>query len=84
MQAKPQISTSLGTATSWVNLNETTGWVVPPLNVPMLARAMREVVDQPELARQRGQASYERWQQLFQGRAMVAAYERLYEDLLKP
>lgn len=84
MQAKPQISTSLGTATSWVNLNEKTGWVVPPSNVPMLASAMREVVDQPVLAEQRGRASYERWQQLFQGQTMVAAYERLYEDLLRP
>jgi len=83
MQAKPQISTSIGTATNWVNLDGKTGWVVPPGNVSLLAAVMREVVDQPLLAMQRGEASYERWQQLFQGQAMVRAYERLYEDLLR-
>lgn len=82
MQAKPQISTSIGTATSWVNLNEKTGWVVPPSNVPMLASAMREVLEQPLLAQQRGLTSYARWQQLFQGQTMVTAYERLYKKLL--
>lgn len=82
MQAKPQISTALGTATSWVNIHGVTGWVVPPSDVTALAAAMREVVDQPVLAKERGLASWERWHHLFQGSIMVDAYERLYEDLL--
>jgi rhamnosyl/mannosyltransferase len=83
MQAKPQISTHIGTATSWVNLDGETGWVVPPSNVSALAAAMQEVVAQPVLAQERGLQSLKRWQQLFQGSIMVAAYEQLYGDLLK-
>jgi rhamnosyl/mannosyltransferase len=48
--ARPQISTEIGTGTSWVNLDGQTGFVVPPRNPRALAAAIDQLCSDKELS----------------------------------
>ncbi|CAB4887308.1 unannotated protein [freshwater metagenome] len=60
----PAVSTSLGTGTDWVNLDEVTGLVVPPDSPPDLATAIGRLQD-PELREALGIAASQRAHDLF-------------------
>ncbi len=78
MLGKPMISTELGTGTSYVNIHDTTGIVVPPGDVLALRAALTHLWSHPDLVTQMGQAAALRHQALFTGQHMIAAYEDLY------
>ena len=78
MLGKPMISTELGTGTSYVNLHNSTGLVVPPNDAVELRTALRYMWEHPEKAQQMGQAAAIRHQTLFTGQQMIQAYEDLY------
>lgn len=82
MMKKPMITCEIGTGTSFVNLNEKTGIVVPPENHGSLAKAMQVLLKDEALAHKMGLAARERYEQLFSGPALGRAYASLYKGLL--
>ena len=77
----PVISTAVGTGTSYVNQDGVTGIEVPPGDAEALARAMRRVLGDPEMAKAMGRAARER-ARMFTETAMVDRTARVYEELL--
>lgn len=84
MLKKPMISTELSTGTSYVNLHDTTGLVVPPNDVAALRAALTQMWRDPDQAESMGQAAALRHQALFTGQQMIQSYEDLYRQVLKP
>lgn len=82
MLGKPMISTELSTGTSFVNVHEQTGLVVPPANVLALRDALKALWEHPEAAERMGKAAALRHHALFTGQDMIQAYEKLYSRVL--
>jgi glycosyltransferase involved in cell wall biosynthesis len=82
MMKKPMISCEIGTGTSFVNLHEVTGFVVPPESPQRLAAAMQDLLVDEALANKMGLAARSRYEQLFSGAALGQAYASLYKELL--
>lgn len=82
MYAKPMISSEIGTGTSYVNVADETGVVVPPDDVPALRAAMVRLWDKPALAAQMGQFAQKRYQTIFTSEMMARNYVRLYVDVI--
>lgn len=82
MAGKPMISCEIGTGTSFVNLHQVTGLVVPPANPESLAKAMNTLAENVELAQSFGQSAKQRYRELFTGIQMGREYSRLYSRLL--
>lgn len=81
MMGKPMISCEVGTGTSYVNLHDETGLVVPPSDAEALHRAMLEVAHRPEQAERWGLAAHQRFEALFTGATMGRQYAALYREL---
>lgn len=79
MRGKPMISTEIGTGTSFVNEDRTTGFVVAPGDPAALADAMTRLVRDPDLARRLGTAARRRYEILFSGDALERGYVAAYE-----
>jgi glycosyltransferase involved in cell wall biosynthesis len=77
----PLISTELGTGTSFVNLHEQTGFVVPPDDPPALAMAINALLNDAALRRQFGQAAQTRVRTEFSSEVMVRRVMDVYEEL---
>ncbi len=77
---KPIVSTELGTGTSFVNLDQQTGLVVPPGDPAELAAALRQLLGSPETAARFGRAARARVEAEFtlpvMTRRVLAAYAR--------
>lgn len=82
MFGKPMVSCEIGTGTSYVNLADETGFVVPPENPRALAEAMNRLLVDADLARKFGLAARLRYEKLFSGQALGKAYAQLYQDVL--
>jgi len=82
MQGKPMISCDLGTGTSFVNKDEETGFVVPPLNPEKFREAMEKILSDSKQTVVFGKAARSRYQALFTGAKMGADYVALYRKLL--
>jgi rhamnosyl/mannosyltransferase len=78
----PVVCTELGTGTSYVTLNGRTGIVVPPDDVPALARALRILLANPELARAFGAAGRARAEREFGLDRMLDRVEAVYDEAL--
>ncbi|GBD08377.1 Phosphatidyl-myo-inositol mannosyltransferase [Candidatus Thermoflexus japonica] len=76
----PVITTEIGTGTTWVVGRA--GWIVPPRDPAALAEAMREILDQPEAARARGQQGQERVRREFTLEKMAQRVLEIYEEVL--
>lgn len=76
----PVITTEIGTGTSWV-VGEA-GWIVPPRDPEALAEAIQEVLDQPEMARARGQRARERVWAEFTLERMAENVWAVYQEVL--
>ena len=83
MCGKPLISCEIGTGTSYVNQHQETGFVVPPANVDALRGAMQALWDEPVKAQAMGRAGRGRYEALFTGEKMAAAYRKLYDEVLQ-
>lgn len=79
---KPLISTEIGTGTSFVNLNCSTGYVIKPNNVEELKSAMTTLYNNPAKAKQLGLNAYARYESLFTSAMMGNKYLKLYEKML--
>lgn len=75
----PAISTSLATATDWVNVNDLTGLVVQSGSAEALARAIERLTDR-ELRARLGRGARDRAERLFSFASHVDGVERAYEE----
>ena len=82
MFGKPLISSEIGTGTTYINIAEETGLVVPPSDPAALRRAMQTLWNDPERATAMGQRGAARYWQHFTADRMVRSYANLYEGLL--
>lgn len=82
MFARPMITCEVGSGTSYVNLNGTTGIVTAPDDPGALADAMTRLAGDPAQAAAFGQAAFARYKALFTIDRMCAAYADLYGELL--
>lgn len=82
MYGKPLISCEMGSGTTFINLADQTGLVVPPRDAAALARAMQRLWDDPAMARAMGVKALQRYEEVFTASAMAGAYADLYRSLL--
>lgn len=81
MHAKPMITCEIGTGTSFVNIANETGLVVPPGDPVALRDAMRHLWDHPDIAAAFGGHAEARYRRLFTAERMVDAYLPLYRSV---
>ena len=82
MYGKPLISSEIGTGTSFINISNETGIVVPPSDPVALLQAMQTLWQNPELAAEMGRKAEQRYWELFTADKMVASYVDLYKELI--
>lgn len=82
MYGKPLISSEIGTGTTYININNETGLVVPPSEPTSLRKAMDYLWNNPEEAAAMGKRAEERYWKLFTAEQMVESYVSLYNQLL--
>ena len=79
---KPIISTELGTGTSWVNLNNVSGLVVPPSNPQELAKAINKISSSSKLWCEFSINAGKRFNDLFVNEKMGSELKKVYSKLL--
>jgi rhamnosyl/mannosyltransferase len=82
MFGKPMISSEIGTGTTYINVHQQTGLVVPPSDHEALRAAMRTLWDDPQLAQEMGRRAEARYWQLFTSEQMADGYASLYQELV--
>jgi rhamnosyl/mannosyltransferase len=82
MYGKPLISCEIATGTSYININNLTGFVVPPSDAELLHKAMVELWSNEQLAKRFGIAAEQRYQSIFTADKMVKNYYNLYLRVL--
>lgn len=82
MYGKPMISSEIGTGTTFINIADETGLVVPPSNPAALRHAMQYLWEHPVQAAEMGRRAEERYWQHFTADQMVRSYVDLYSDLV--
>jgi rhamnosyl/mannosyltransferase len=80
MYGKPLISAEIGTGTSYINLHEETGLVVPPENPEALREAMQFLYDNADQAKRMGEAAEKRYWEYFTAKLMGENYAKLYRS----
>ncbi|WP_269149085.1 glycosyltransferase family 4 protein [Cupriavidus necator] len=83
MCGKPMITAEIGTGTSFVNLNNETGLVVPPADSAALLKAMTQLEADPERTAEMGFNARRRFEALFTADRMGRDYDALYRRLRK-
>jgi rhamnosyl/mannosyltransferase len=81
MFGKPMISSEIGTGTSYINIDQDTGLVVPPSDPVAFGAAMRTLWEDPERAAAMGVRAEERYWELFTAETMAQHYAELYREL---
>jgi rhamnosyl/mannosyltransferase len=82
MFGKPMISCEIGTGTSFINVNNHTGIVVPPEDPAALANAMTSLLEDPVTAGIFGRNAFNRYRDELTAVRMVERYCQLYRSLL--
>ncbi|MDB5934237.1 MAG: glycosyl transferase family 1 [Massilia sp.] len=82
MYGKPMISSEIGTGTSYINIHDETGLVVPPSDPQAFGEAMRTLWDNPAQALAMGKRAEARYHELFTAERMAASYNALYHELV--
>jgi O-antigen biosynthesis rhamnosyltransferase len=83
MYGKPLISCEIGTGTTYVNIHEKTGIVVPPNDPKALRGAMDYLWANPQRAAEMGRQSELRYKKIFTAEKMALSYVGLYKKILK-
>lgn len=81
MMGKPMITCEIGTGTTYVNINDITGLVVPPESPRLLANAINTLLENESVAKNMGVNARQRYEHLFSGNVLGKAYEDLYREL---
>lgn len=82
MYSKPMICCEIGTGTTYINVDELTGLVVPPEDPASLAVAMRTMWEDPITCNDMGRAAFARYSEMFTSEQMALSYAELYRDLM--
>ncbi len=82
MYGKPMISSEIGTGTSFINIDQQTGIVVPPSSPKDLHLAMIYLWNNPEVAASMGHKAVARYEKLFTADKMCQSYKTLYQRLI--
>jgi len=82
MYGKPLISSEIGTGTTYINIHQETGLVVPPSDPVALRDAMLALWHDPISAQRYGQNAKQRYEKLFTADLMTDQYVKLYRSLL--
>lgn len=82
MFGKPMISCEIGTGTSYVNLDQQTGLVVPASDPQAFRHAMQYLLEHPEQAQQMGKQAALRYAECFTAQKMALSYQTLYQKLM--
>lgn len=82
MFGKPLISSEIGTGSSYINLHEDTGLVVPPNDPAALRAAMQLLWSNPEKAALMGARALARYRKLFTAESMARHHSDLYREIL--
>lgn len=82
MYGKPMISSEIGTGTTFINIADETGLVVPPSDSLALRNAMKFLWNNPERAAEMGMAAEKRYWNLFTAEKMIHEYINLYRELV--
>jgi rhamnosyl/mannosyltransferase len=77
----PIISTELGTGTSWVNVDGKTGFVVSPRDSSVLTQAIKNILENKNLAQEFGQAGLERVKKEFLAQKMLDRIWSIYSSV---
>jgi O-antigen biosynthesis rhamnosyltransferase len=78
MFGKPLISTEIGTGTSYINVADKTGIIVPPDDSRALRKAMDYIWSHPLESAEMGKKSRARFEELFTASKMSDEYGKLY------
>lgn len=81
MYGKPMISSEIGTGTTFINIADETGLVVPPSDPHALRQAMSYLWENPDVAAVMGMRAEERYWKYFTAEQMVDGYVKLYQEL---
>ena len=76
------ISCEIGTGTSYINIDNQTGIVVPPSDPTAFRNAMRRLWENPGLAAEMGARAEDRYWKLFTADQMALRYVELYKELM--
>ena len=82
MYGKPMISSEIGTGTSYINIHNETGLVVPPSDPLAFRAAMRTLWDNPLQALAMGQKAALRYEQLFTAEQMSLQMAQIYREVV--
>lgn len=82
MYGKPMISSEIGTGTTFINIADETGLVVPPSDPVALRQAMRFLWENPVVAAKMGRRAEERYWQHFTADKMIKSYVELYRAVV--
>lgn len=83
MYGKPMISSEIGTGTTYINLHQQTGLVVPPSDPIALRHAMLTLWENHEQAVVYGKNAQRRYEQLFTADKMISQYAQVYRTVTK-
>jgi len=83
MYGKPMISSEIGTGTTFINIGDETGLVVPPSDPVALRQVMSHLWEHPKEAAEMGKRAEERYWKHFTAEQMVKSYVDLYRDLVR-
>jgi len=83
MFGKPMVSSEIGTGTTFINIANETGLVIPPGDHVALREAMRYLWEHPEQAAEMGRNGELRYWNHFTAGDMVSAYVKIYRELAK-
>lgn len=78
---KPLISCEIGTGTSFVNMHEESGIVIPPEDAQALAIALETLLLEEKTAEALGRGARARYDKLFSGPALGRAYADLFREV---
>jgi rhamnosyl/mannosyltransferase len=81
MFGKPMISSEIGTGTTFINIADETGLVVPPSDHLALRQAMQYLWTHPDQAAEMGRRAQDRYLKYFTADRMAEAYVKLYQNL---
>lgn len=82
MFGKPMISCEIGTGTSYVNVDQVTGLVVPANDPHAFRQAMQMLAADPVGAQEMGRCAAQRYEELFTAQRMAQKYQDLYQRVL--
>ncbi|MDA5534840.1 glycosyltransferase family 4 protein [Yersinia mollaretii] len=82
MYGKPLISSEIGTGTTFINIDQQTGLVVPPSDPAALRAAMDQLWGNFELSKKFGHNARNRYLEYFTSEKMVSSYMDLYNEII--